>query len=260
MLSTWRVWLPFAVFAVLEMTALLVITNFVGSPFEGIVVAVIENSLGEDGLHYPMFLVLLPQLFQLLYLPAVIVVGFPLFGWAVFEMCRYFSKRRGGLSPDHSVARLIPSMVLAGLFFVVPVQATGFVFSYLGNAVGGGIAQKAATLLSIIAVVIVQSILVYLLVHVILGRKFSLNAFEKAVSFTRRHFFLTVMIMITATALHYPLEYLLARADRIVLKFTPELVPGIMGAAIMLEMFTNYFVFSSTTSLVYRKPGKTKRK
>jgi hypothetical protein len=212
--------------------------------------------VGDEGLHYPMFLVLLPQLYHLLYLPVVIIAGFVLFGWAVSEMCRYFEKRRGNSSVVTSAAGLIPSMILVGLVFVVAVQAVGFGFSYLGEAVERAFVRKAVVLLGVSAVVAVQSMLIYALIFVIRGRGWSLDALKSSVAFARHNFALTAGIVLTVTALHYPLEYLLARTDKIVLKFTPELVPVLMAVGILIEMFSNYFIFSATTSLVYRTPKR----
>ena len=122
---------PFVVFAAVQFVMLLAFALFTISPISAFMVPVVAAVGGEQALHYPMHLILLPRMYHLMYLPMSIIVGFSLFGWAVSVMIGYYD-REGVKIPNlvrRSAVSMIPSLVVIGLIYVGLVTAIQFLFS-----------------------------------------------------------------------------------------------------------------------------------
>ena len=62
-------------------------------------------------------------------------------------------------------------------------------------------------------------------------------------------FFPTLLVVLTVTLAHRPIEYMLSQPNNVVLKFKPELVFYLLAAGIVLEVLTSFLLFASTTGL-----------
>jgi hypothetical protein len=61
---------------------------------------------------------------------------------------------------------------------------------------------------------------------------------------------LTALLVLTVLVIHLPVDFLLQRSDKLVLKFDPSIVVMLLMAGIVVEIVTNYFLFASTTFVV----------
>ncbi|MCK4775221.1 MAG: hypothetical protein KAT30_10565, partial [Candidatus Krumholzibacteria bacterium] len=64
---------PFLIFAALQFLLLVSLTLFSVSPLAVVMVPVVKLLGGEEALHYPMHMILLPQMYHQVYLPLAIL-------------------------------------------------------------------------------------------------------------------------------------------------------------------------------------------
>jgi hypothetical protein len=246
---------PFFIFGALQFLVLVCLTLFSVSPLSVVMVPVVKLLGGEEALHYPMHMILLPRMYQQVYLPSAILVGFALFGWAVSLMVDHYE--RIGVDIPGLVRRptgsMIPSLVMLGLIYVGVITAVQLSFSYIGSKLPVGLAGPLVPL----AGVAVQALLVYSVFFMVTRTANPLEAVGLSARYGLKHPGLTVMILLTVLLIHLPVDFLSSRADKIVLKFDPQLVVILLLVGIVFEILTNFFLFASTTAAVTggRKEG-----
>ena len=243
---------PFFIFAALQFLVLVCLTLFSVSPLSVVMVPVVKLLGGEEALHYPMHMILLPQMYHQVYLPLAILVGFALFGWAVSLMVDYY-ERAGVDIPGRTrrpTASMIPSLVVLGLIYVGVITAVQLSFSYIGTRLPVGVAGPLVSLVGVAVVVAVQALLIYSVFFLVTRTSNPLEAVGLSARHGLKHPGLTVMIVLTVLLIHLPVDFLSSRADKIALKFDPQLVAVLLSVGIVFEILTNFFLFASTTAAV----------
>jgi hypothetical protein len=251
MLRSPSVLAPFIVFAALQFLALVCLALFSVSPLSSVMVPLVQRIGGEQALHYPMHLVLLPRLYYMLYLPLTAVVGFVLFGWAVSLVVEQYERNDVEIAGRRrcSTAALIPSMIVAGLIFVAVITAVQLGVSYFSEAVANVWGRRLLSMGSLVALILVQVFLVYSLYFLVTRTSNPFLAVLESVRLGRRKLALTAALVLTVFLIHLPVDFLTQRSDKVVLKFDPGLVVILLAAGIVVEIITNYFLFASTTSV-----------
>ena len=243
---------PFFIFAALQFLVLVCLTLFSVSPLSVVMVPVVKLLGGEEALHYPMHMILLPQMYHQVYLPLAILVGFALFGWAVSLMVDYYE--RAGVDIPGRTRRLtvsmIPSLMVLGLIYVGVITAVQLSFSYIGTRLPVGVAGPLVSLVGVAVVVAVQALLIYSVFFLVTRTSNPLEAVGLSARYGLKHRGLTVMIVLTVLLIHLPVDFLSSRADKIALKFDPQLVAVLLSVGIVFEILTNFFLFASTTAAV----------
>ena len=250
MLRSPGILLPFVVFAAVQSVVLIACAFFSVPPLSTVMVPVSGLIAGEQSLHFPMHFVLLPGLYHSIYLRLVVVLGFVLFGTAVFRMGDYYERPGRGAAPRPSLRRAVPSMMLIGLVYVVLATAPVLVLEYFANRFGGGLPSKALPALGVILSMCFQALLVYSLLFLRAGARGAFAAVGRSLSFARSRFLLTFLLVLTVYVVHRPVDYVLSRPDKVVLRFDPEMVFFLLLGGIVLELVTSYLLFASTASVV----------
>lgn len=243
---------PFLIFAALQFLLLVSLTLFSVSPLAVVMVPVVKLLGGEEALHYPMHMILLPQMYHQVYLPLAILVGFALFGWAVSLMVDYY-ERAGVDIPGlkrRPTASMIPSLVALGLIYVGVITAVQLSFNYIGSTLPVGLAALLVSVVGVALVVAVQALLIYSVFFLVTRTSNPLEAVGLSARYGLKHPGLTVMIVLTVLLVHLPVDFLSSRADKIALKFDPQLVVVLLSVGIVFEILTNFFLFASTTAAV----------
>jgi hypothetical protein len=242
---------PFIIFAALQFIVLVSLSLFSVTPLSAVMVPLVERLGGENALHYPMHMLLMPQMYALVYLPLAAVLGFSLFGFAVSLMVDYYERHNVVIERRRrrSTVALIPSMIVVGVINVTIVTMIQFVISYASVRAPIPMISKFMWLFGVALVVFVQVFMVYSLYFVITRTANPLGAIASSIRMGRRRLVVTALIIVTVVLIHLPLDALTQRADKVVLKFNPELVFVILAIGIAVEIFTNYFLFAATTSL-----------
>lgn len=250
---------PFVLFAALQCVVLVACAFFATPPLASVMVPVIGWVSGEEALHFPMHFVLLPRTYHLIYLPMVAVLGFVLFGWAVFRMGDHLEApggRKSGPAKRTAVRRSIPSMILVGVVYVTLATLPPALFGFFSRFVPNPVATKIFWAVGVILTLVFQALLVYSLVFLRSSGQRAAGAIKQSVTFASNRFWLTLLIVLTIFLLHQPVDFLLNRPDKVVLRFNPEMVFFLLMVGVGLELITTYFLFSSTASIALSKKRK----
>ena len=251
MLRSPSVLAPFVIFAALQFLALVCLGMFSVPPLSTVMVPVVAGLGGEEALHYPMHMVMLPRLYNQLYLPLAAFVGFALFGWGVWLMIDHYDRAGENVSRrgQSQFRKLIPSTMVVGFVFVVVVTAIQLISSFVSTALANAWASRAAWIGGVALVLLFQALTIYSLYFLVTRTGNPLTAIAESVRFGRSHIVMTSALVFTVFLIHLPVNYLAQRGDRVVHKFNPELVFVLLAVGIVLEIATNYFLFASTTSV-----------
>jgi hypothetical protein len=247
------VWVPFALFALLQALILLAMAMFTTPWLAPVMVPVLRSLGGDASLHYPLHLVGLPAVYQRLYLPLVASVGFSLWTLAVWKLVdhhTYGAERRA-----RAFRPLLLHTVSVGVLFV----ATSVLVSWAAASVVGprtpAMVGRAVMLVSIVLVATLQTFLVYAPVALRLRGGNAWGALRTSARYARRNFLATALLIVTVLLVHMPVDFLLARADRVAARFSPETVLELMLVSVLLEMFTAYILFAGVTELALPREG-----
>jgi hypothetical protein len=258
MLRSPSVLAPFVIFAALQFLVLVCLGMFSVPPLSTVMVPIVAGLGGEEAMHYPMHLVMLPRMYSQLYLPLTVFVGFALFGWGVRLMMDHYDRAGESVarSGKRQFRKLIPSTMVVGLIFVVVVTAIQLISSFGSAAVANVWASRMAWIGGVAIVLAFQVLTIYSLYFLVTQTVNPLAAIAASVRFGRSHVLLTSSLVLTVFLIHLPVDYLAQRADRVVHKFNPELVFVLLAVGVVLEIVTNYFLFASTTSVAADVKGE----
>jgi len=237
--------LPFVVVGALQALVLFALTWFTIAPFAGAMVPLVERISGEGALHYPMHFILLPGTYGAIYLPLVALVGFPLYGRAVFSMGDRIAPERAGHRP---FGRYVVALVVIGVVYVAVAAGVPGLFVWLTRFAGRSLAGPLG-LAGLVASAAAQALLVYAPVCLWRNGGGPLSALGAAVAEGRRRFMPTLLLVLTVVLVHRPIAYLLEQPDRVALKFRPELVFQLLAVGIVLEVVTSFLLFASTAGI-----------
>jgi len=242
---------PFIIFAAIQFLVLVCLALFHVPPIATLMVPVVQLLGGGEALHYPMHLILLPRMYHLVYLPLAVLAGFGLFGWAVTLMVEHHERANVEIDrrQRRPVKSLLPSLIALGVVYVVCVTGFQLLLSSLSGVITSPKIASVVSIGGIAVVVVIQSLIVYSVYFLVVRTTNPVEALVASIDFCRRHFGLTVLIVLTVFLIHFPIDYLVQRADRVVLKFNPELVFVLLAAGIVVEIVTSYFLFAATTSV-----------
>lgn len=241
--------LPFVVHAAILCLVLFALAFFTVAPLASFMTPIVERLGGENALHYPMHLILLPDMYHLVYLPLTAVVGFVLFGWAVFAMGDHFQRGGVEMGARPSLLRSAPTLVVIGVCYVAAATLVPAAIAWLGRIVDHPRLGGLLTLAGLVATAALQALLVYAPLFVRTHGAGPFSALRRSVGLGRRRFAPTAMIVLTVILVHQPIDFLLRQPDRVVVKFQPELVIYLLLAGVVLELLTAFLLFSSTAGL-----------
>jgi hypothetical protein len=245
-----QILLPFLVIALGQLLVLTMLTLFSKPPISLFMVPLVQIAGGEGALHYPAHYVALPYLYELVTLPLMMVFGFILFGWAVFMIAdRLDQNMRPAKYYAGTIVWNIPAFVIIGIFFIALSTGIPAIVTMLSHhihvALWRKVLERSGWLLGLAA----EIFLIYSLLFMKLYQDTPLSAIRRSMQFAKKRLVLTVMIFITVSIIHKPFEYAASHSDVIALKFKPELLFYVLLGGIIIEIFTNYFIFVSTTYL-----------
>lgn len=250
--------IPFVLLGMCKLGVLLLLRYYMHPPLSYFMIDIVRIVGGEASLHYPSHLVMLPYLYQLMTMP-VIVGGFVLFGWGVFMISDCIDDTL--LSQRKYIEKVVwnmPAFLFVGILYTALAISVPFVISLgaekIGNPAGQALLARFAWLLGLAA----RMTLVYALLFIKLYRDDLVGAIRAGISFAIRRLLLTVMILLSISIVHAPLGYLTGHSHAAAMTFSPERILWYVIIGIVVEVFTNYFMFAATTYLAIgwkRPPG-----
>jgi hypothetical protein len=222
-------------------------------PLSAFMVPLVARLGGEDALHYPMHLVLMPGMFRAIYLPLVATLGFTLWCLGVWMMAdRHVAGQARGRA---SFARALPHVLVLGVCFVGVTAGIGEAVARASAGVTNVMVQRALILLGMLATALVQALLVYAPVALRLRGGHAFDALRAGAAFARRNYLATLLVVATVLCVHVPLDFVLAQAHRVAFRFRPETVFHLLVVSAIVEMLTAYLMFSATAGMAMREDG-----
>lgn len=235
-------WVPFVLLAVVVSIPLISSRYFTETPFSYFMVPALSFLFGDEALHYPAHLRLLPLMYKAFCLPLVWLIGFALFAWAVYMMIDVLEGRR---TETGKYAR--------PLFYALPsLLVLGFVFAIIdGLSLIVDLATTDAAA-HVIALFLAAGVALWFKVHlvysiffvVVYGDK-AMAAMRRSIGFGRRNLALTTLIVATAAVIRLATE--LSVTSSITNHTQPESVFAWLLLATGLEILTAFFVLAATT-------------
>jgi hypothetical protein len=244
---------PFVFFALLQVVILLAMSMFTVPWLAPVMVPVMRTLGGEESLHYPIHFISLPAIYQRIYLPLVASVGFGFWTFAVWKLVdghRYGTQR--GRPPFRP---MLGHAMLIGVLFVGTSVLVSHGLSSLVTPKTPGMVVKLLLLVSVALTAAVQTFLVYAPVALRLRGENAWRALRTGARYARRNFLSSALLITTVLLVHLPLDFLLARADRVAARFSPETVLQLMLGSVTLEMVTAFVLFAGVTELALSREG-----
>lgn len=244
---------PFLVFGALQGVLLTGLAFFEWVPIAPVALPLVALLGGEPALHYPMHFVLLPRLWEPVYLPLVATVGFALWTLAVWIMVDH--REVGERVPARPFRSVLPAVIGVGVLFVAASAGLGRALGALAGLAPPGVPSRIALVVAIALVAIAQSFLVYAPVVLRLRPVGALAAIRSSVRYTALHFWPTALVVATVLVAHLPLDGMISTSHRVALAFQPETVYYLMLGSILLEIVTAYVLFASVVGLALPEEG-----
>ncbi len=249
-----RVWVPLLLFALLQVAVLLLLGNFTAPGIRGFMIPIVERLGGEVATHYPNHYVLLPTMYQLVYLPLIATLGFILFGVAVGRMRDHIARiDEISFRPRASVGATILPLVVIGIIYVALVMAAPTASAYLAQQTENPMAQRGLRMGAMVITVLLQVFLIHGIARVVAGTTNPFSALAEGMAVGRSNFLLTALVVTTVLVLHLPVNYLLEQSDSVAVRFRPELVLVLLLAGVAVELLTNLFLFASSASIAFKR-------
>lgn len=252
-----RLLLPFFLLALCQACLLLCLVFFMKVPLSFFMVDMVRIVGGEAALHYPVHFLRLPYLYHVMVLP-IAVFGFVLYGWGVFMIADYFDGTL--LSARQYLDKIVwnvPSFLAIGILFTVLGMNAPYMLSLLARHIDDSSLRFAVVLIAWAFGIGVKAVLVYSTLFVKIYRDELPTAIRMSARFSAKRPALTVMILLTVWILHAPLEYLTEHPGSVAKQFGPERIAVLMFVGLLLEIFTSFYLFASTTCLAI---GAAKRR
>jgi hypothetical protein len=244
---------PFVAFALLQGVVIAALAMFTEPWLSPVMVPVMRALGGEASLHYPIHLINLPSLYQRIYLPLVASAGFALWTLAVWKLVD--NRMSGTRRAPRAFRSHVLHAVLVGVLFVGSSFAVAQGLSSLVGPKTPAMVARALLLLTVALTATLQTFLVYAPVALRLRGGNAWDALRSGARYARRNFFATVLLIVTVLIVHLPLDFLLARADRVAARFSPETVLQLMAGSVALEMATAFILFVGVTELALGREG-----
>ncbi len=244
---------PFVVFALAQAALLTLLAFFDWPPAAPVLLPLVRGLGGEPAIHYPMHFVLLPRMWEPVYLTLVATLGFGLWTFAVWTMVNHHEV--GQRIAGRRFASVLPSVLAVGIVFVAVSAGLGRILGTLVERVPSGMPSRVVLGGAILVVAAAQAMLVYAPVVLRLRDVNAMQAIRASVRYASRNFWPTALVLATVLAAHIPLDAMISRADRVALAFHPETVFYLMLGSIALEMVTAYLLFAAVVGLALPEEG-----
>jgi len=245
-----KTFIPFLIYAFLQVILLHSLINFSQSPFSGLLVPMIQNLFGESALHYPHFYLILSSLYSQMNLVISGLFGIILIGMATYLFALNFKKHKSSLGEAFKttmtkyvvlfiiwilVSALILIMIIGVPFilnkFLQPQYIVSRIFDFVGLLMG----------------MIVASIFAYTTVLVVVDRQKLFQAISNTFSIFIKNAGTSFILIAVPTAFYFPINYLSRRIDLLFSNYSPETIVTVLGIGILITFFSSYFQVGSIT-------------
>lgn len=244
-----RILTPFLIVGVCDAFILALIYLAPRSPLSAILAPPIRAFWGEQFLHYPFNLFLIPRLFNYGHIISTAVIGVLMTGLAIGML----KEAREGVRPG-ILFNLIKSIkvylslvvIWAVLFGVVTLVFKGLPFALqLKQRTALQIALYTSFLISIF----IEVIFIYAMPAVMIEKKRAWAAIKRSITFVKGIFLPTLFLVAIPMLIYIPMIVLRGKLSVLMNKLFPEMVLIFLGLGIIVSVITDCLITCSTAIL-----------
>jgi len=241
--------LPFFIIGLFDTISLVFIYLAPRPPLSIVLAPPIRTFFGERYLHYPFNLLLIPQLFRYTHIMVTATIGVLMTGLAIGLINQAKETDKPGILSNLICAlkRYLTLLLIWLIIFVLAflVYKIPSIFLSIKNT------TIAYTIfyLSFLVTIIIQAIFVYVFPAVLIEQRGLISAIKRGLSFSRKHFLTTLMLVVIPALFYLPIIILRAKTTVLMSRFFPEIVLVILGAGIIITLLIDCLVTYSTTIL-----------
>ncbi len=249
-LGSARLWAPWLALGAVQCAVLLALPWFAHPAWSPLLAPLVRATAGEGALHYPGFFAALPLVWARADLVVVALAGPLAAGWsaALFAACW------GGRETDPRTAwRAAAPRARALVLALLPLWVLTVYFQTgLPHAVAEqpGLVRRLAALASLGGVALAQSLFVFVPALAVLERRGVLGTFAALPRAWARGFWAALLLGGIVALAGVPFARLDRLAGLLVVRQRPELVVGLVGAAVVVRLALS-FVLAGAATLAY---------
>lgn len=261
--------MPFAFIAFLELLALEFLYFSSRVPLSYIANPIVRKFFGENFLHYPGNLVILPRLFYYKQVVIYVLVGAFLTAVAV----NIFKNIKNGLpikakalvrnTLKSYMSLLIYAILVSGLVFALQ-KADMFIFSKAMKLLARILPMSITAFVSIgfmlllfLSNLIMQTFLIAVIPIIVIEKVSILKALARSIMLGVRNFFTIFTLIFLPFFIYLPMIFLKSFSTQIMNKTFPEISIYITIAGIVLTIFLDSFAIMCVSQFIMDKKGVT---
>lgn len=241
--------LPFFIVGLFDAISLILIYLAPQPPFSIVLAPPIRAFWGEQYLHYPFNLSLIPRLFSYAHIATSAVFGVLITGLAIGMLNEI--RRVGNAGVLLNIIRAFKRYFsLFTIWLIMFILATLiYKIPHLFISVNNKAALQIAFYLSFLMVGSIQIIFIYAFPAAFIEQRGVVSAIRCGVSLCRSHFLTSLMLVMLPTLFYLPVMVLKGNSLFLMQRFFPEIVLIILGLAIVVSVVIDCLVTCSTTIL-----------
>lgn len=252
-----RIWFPFFVLAIVQLLALALLVSFYRPIFLPLVLPFLKSVGGEPMVHYPFFFYGLPTAFLRTTLVLAVVLESFTVAVATLLFARAFTGESHRGAWAHT-ARRYPALLVLGLIVVGLSYGLSLLFGLVpAEAFAGSPLVRWGSRMGMIALnALLQTFLAFTTAWVVIEGYGPFSAVRKSIVLGLRAFLPAFLMILAASLLLFPFDYLSGRPDLIVEKLRPETVSWLLGLRSLTQILIGFFLTGGITYIFIWKRGE----
>jgi hypothetical protein len=241
---------PFFLYAILQLILLFSLTNFSQGPFSKIFVPIINKLFGEPALHYPNFYLILSPFYSQINIVLSGLIGIIIIGMATYLFAGTFNGEKHGFG--QSLKKTLPRY---GLLFIIWIIETALTLLMI---IGIPLLLKnffqpdyrlgqIFEMVGLLFAILTASVFAFTTVLIILEKQKLFQAIAKTFVLFKRNAVTTFFLIAVPALLYFPINYLTRKAPVLITKNSPEIIVTILAAGIFVSFISSYFQIGAIT-------------
>ena len=249
-LSEVRIFVPFLVFAIIQLGGLFVLLNFYRYPINNLLVPVFKLVAGENYLHYPDSFMVMPLLFSYTNIILSGLIGTVIIGISTLLFAGKYQKKK--ITFSLSVKKVFPKYLI---LFVLWILESITVFAVM---LGLPALCQNLFILEYIEIrylefacffsgLFVAAIFAYTTAAVVLGNQGIKKSFLASYKIFGKHIIATFLLVLIPNIANLPFNYASGKTLLVLQRFNPEMIFVLISFTIIVSVVTNFFLVGTVT-------------
>ncbi|MBN1793396.1 MAG: hypothetical protein JW844_00350 [Candidatus Omnitrophica bacterium] len=256
-----RALFPFIFVGIADAVILTVIYLIPREPFSKLLAPVVRAFWGEQFLHYPMNLTLIPKLFQYSHIVMIGFVGVIMTGIAVGMIDQAVKGLNPGIfsALTYALRRFTPLLIVWFTMFGIVSGSFRLTQLVLGRLYAAGylealpLSREAVGEFffwaNILFSIVVEVAFLYVIPAIIIERRGLLSAFRRGLALSRKYFLATFLLIFVPSILYMAVIFLKMNITLLSNTFFPEAILWVLGLGIAISVVIDFAVTTAGTLL-----------